>query len=315
MRCKSLKNISIVQVKQRKLLLGKNKRDTSINERISRDEYSMNLSELETERFTMRSTRLTDSDLSPSKKRKKTIKYPTLKEHPLFYDLSGSDVEKYEIFKETAHECFSNIYCEDPEVQRTCLNDITLLRFCIARNFKHKAVLKMWTKWVDWYMDYRPDLITNQEIRHLPLTKYFKIHKTDQEGRSLVVLRPGLIDENLDSDDAMLVCLYIIEKAIKKSERKADGKISVIFDRKGMSQKKDKKWLGTYKKMSQHLQDYYPERLQNAFIVNSNWVVHLIISMMKMFLSKATKDKLCIIKKNSKLLDYIDFENVPEDLQ
>lgn len=141
-------------------------------------------------------------------------------------------------------------------------------------------------------MDYRPDLITKQEVSHLPLTKYIKVHKTDQEGRSIVVLRPGLIDENLDPDDAMLVCLYIIEKAIKKSERKSDGKISVIFDRKGMSQKKDKRWLGTYKKMSQHLQDYYPERLQHAFIVNSNWVVHLIMSMMKMFLSKATKEKL-----------------------
>lgn len=171
------------------------------------------------------------------------------------------------------------------------MDEITLLRFCIARNFKHNAALKMWTNWVDWYMDYRPDLITKDEIRHLPLTKYFKIHKTDQEGRALVILRPGLIDENLDSDDAMLVCLYIIEKAIRKSEH-VDGKISVIFDRKGMSQKKDKKWLGTYKKMSQHLQDYYPERLQHAFIVNSNWLVHLIISMMKMFLSKATKEKL-----------------------
>lgn len=150
----------------------------------------------------------------------------------------------------------------------------------------------MWTKWVHWRIDDRPDLITKEEIANIPLKKYFKIHKTDREGRTLVFLRPGLMEENVDSEEAMKVCLYIIEKATQKSERKSDGKISVIFDRKGMSQKKDKKWLSTYKKMAQHLQDYYPERLKNAFIVNSNWLVHLIISMMKMFLSKTTKDKL-----------------------
>ena len=59
-----------------------------------------------------------------------------------------------------------------------------------------------------------------------------------------------------------------------------------------MSQSKDKKWFPIYKMMGQVLQDFYPERLKVAYIVNANWFTKVVISMVKVFLSKSTKEKI-----------------------
>ena len=46
-----------------------------------------------------------------------------------------------------------------------------------------------------------------------------------------------------------------------------------------MTQSKDQKWFPVYKKMAQTLQDYYPERLNKAYIVNANWFTRVIVGM------------------------------------
>lgn len=64
--------------------------------------------------------------------------------------------------------------------------------------------------------------------------------------------------------------------------------------------------------LGQHLQDYYPERLKIALVVHSNWLVKIVVSMIKVFLSKSTKEKIAIVKNNKHLLDYIPEKNLPE---
>lgn len=168
----------------------------------------------------------------------------------------------------------------------------------------------MWVNWVTWHIDYRPDLLTKKDVKDIPLYKYFKLHKTDHDGRPVVLMAPGSEEIDMNVDEWMKVWLYLIDKATKKSDRVSDGKISVIFDREHMNQSRDRKWFAIYKTMGQHLQDYYPERLNVAIIVNANWFVKIIISMCKVFLAKATKDKIGIVKNNLHLTNYIPEENI-----
>jgi len=312
MKCSLSKNfLRPIMVKQRKMILSSKKRDSSTSERIYEKEIFESQSTMESERlFTLSKTQSVQT--LNTERESKQHNYYEFEDHPSYLGLSGSQYLKFKEFKTLAYHEFIILNCTISDIEQVCLDDLNLLRFWIARNFKLNAVMKMWLNWVNWRIEFRPDLLKKNDVKSIPLQKYFKIHKTDKEGRTLVLLKPGFFEKEINSDDCMKVWIYIIEKAWRKSDRNADGKISVIFDRKNMSQKKDKKWMPVYKLMGQYLQDYYPERLQNAFIVNSNWIIHLILSIVKVFLSKSTKEKLWIIK-NKNLEKYIYRENIPAE--
>lgn len=57
--------------------------------------------------------------------------------------------------------------------------------------------MKMWLQWVNWRIDFRPDLITKNDVKDIPLAKLFKLYKTDHDGRPVVIMAPG----DLDMDD------------------------------------------------------------------------------------------------------------------
>lgn len=150
----------------------------------------------------------------------------------------------------------------------------------------------MWEKWVSWKSTFRPEKITRDDIKDEQIAKYMRVYKYDKDGRAIVVMNPGYSNQNFTVESCEKVAMYIIEKAIRRSERKGDGKISVIFDRDMMTQAKDKAWFPLYKKLGQNLQDYYPERLHVAFVINANWFTKVIISMCKVFMAKSTSDKV-----------------------
>lgn len=166
---------------------------------------------------------------------------------------------------------------------------------------------------MNWRCSFRPDLITKDDVRDLPIYKYFKVYKHDKEGNSVVVITPGYSSQTFDIESCEKVALFIIEKAIRRSERNSDGKISVIFDRNMMTQSKDKAWFPLYKVLGQTLQDYYPERLKVAYVVNANWFTKVVISMCKVFLAKSTSDKVCVVKKFSELEEHIDYNRIPKE--
>lgn len=92
-------------------------------------------------------------------------------DHPLYENLTDLQVAKYERFVQDATEKFDDLEYSIPTLRKTCLDPVNLLRFCIARNFKLKAVMKMWLQWVDWRADFRPDTLTKEDIKEVPLSK------------------------------------------------------------------------------------------------------------------------------------------------
>ena len=65
--------------------------------------------------------------------------------------------------------------------------------------------------------------------------------------------------------------------------------VCVLFDRKNMHNSTEKKWLPLYKELSTLIQDYYPERLHQAYVLHMNWFARLIYQLCKPFIAK--KDK------------------------
>jgi hypothetical protein len=271
------------------MILRKNKLFSSIFERITEEESRSS-----------ESTNASEFD--------RCLTDPIIHNDDTFSELTSSQEKTFTDFVELVREEYLTLGYLPEVVKKECLSNSNLLRFMKARNFKIDAAFEMWRSWVEWRSEFRPDLIRKTDVKHLPLYAYFKVHKQDKDGNPLVVMAPGSCEEELDIEDCKKVCIYLIEKATKKSSKVADGKISVIFDRLNMTQAKDKKWLPIYKMMSQILQDYYPETLKTAFVVNANWFTKIIISMVKTFMAKNTKDKIITIKGMDQLYDHFDHD-------
>jgi hypothetical protein len=307
MSCNLVPDVSIVKIRPRKMILRRNKYNSSILERITVDELNFYKSTSASDSDSLRTISTCSSRNETSRSRNKSCKTVNVEDHDLFKSLTPSQIDKYYAFVDfvNAELKISNF---SKKSQKVYGNSLNCLRFAIARNFKLNPAVKMWRKWTEWYEEFRPDLVTKDEVKEVPLFGHFKLHKHDLDGNPLVVMSPGYLEEDLDVKDCKKVCIYLIQKACKKSDKHNNGKISVIFDRANMSQSKDKKWFPIYKMMSQTLQDYYPERLKVAYIINANWFTKVVISMVKVFLSKSTKEKICTIKNLNQLSAYFDSE-------
>ena len=130
--------------------------------------------------------------------RKQNSKYSSYLLHPMYKNLTDYQAWVYEQFVEIAENDFDEFNCPIKSIKKKCLNKLDLLRFCIARDFKLDATIIMWKNWVKWRIEYRPDLLTKQDIKDCPLSKHFKIHKFDRDGNPFVVLTPGYWEEDLD---------------------------------------------------------------------------------------------------------------------
>mmetsp|Transcript_29417 Transcript_29417/g.29023 ORF Transcript_29417/g.29023 Transcript_29417/m.29023 type:complete len:89 (-) Transcript_29417:38-304(-) len=73
-----------------------------------------------------------------------------------------------------------------------------------------------------------------------------------------------------------------------------------------MNNKTEKKWIPIYKEMSNAVQQYFPERLHQAYILKLNWVGRLMFQVCKPFIPKKTRKKLITLSNEEKLLEYFD---------
>ena len=297
-------NVSIIKVKQKKLLLKSGWQASNVDERIPKDLLIKILQTSDSDVFgheggsTMQSLNtFRDSRLELD-----------VEEHPIYDNMNSKQAKAYDEFVMLANDEFLEFDWQVKSVAKMWLNEINLLRFLKARSFKIKPALKMWKNWVEWRMNYQ--FPKKEDVQDLEIKKHFKMYRQDKSNNPIIIINPGTYEGDVDPDTILSVWVYIIEKATKKSDKQSYGAVSVIFDRKGMTQSKDQKWFPVYKKMAQTLQDYYPERLNKAYIVNANWFTRVIVGMWKVFLSKDTRTKIWTVAKLKDLERYIEPRNI-----
>ena len=129
----------------------------------------------------------------------------------------------------------------------------------------------MWKKWVEWRLEYRADEITEQDVAsEIALGKAYW-NGFDRLGNPTLIIKackhfPGQATQ----DKFIRFFLFLIEQGIKrnlhfKGIRLADqagtGKVSVIWDRNGVTSKNfDSSMLTMMKRLVSMLQDNYAER-------------------------------------------------------
>lgn len=138
------------------------------------------------------------------------------------------------------------------------------------------------------------------------------MRKQNENGNPCIVIKPGATTETYDKELMFKLATYVMEKGTRKADKNGSTQICVLFDRTGMSQATEKKWLPLYKELSSVVQDYYPERLYQAYVLHMNWFAKIMFSMCKPFLAKKTRNKIVVIRNDEHLLEFFNQDTLDE---
>jgi hypothetical protein len=89
----------------------------------------------------------------------------------------------------------------------------------IARENNEKKALQMWKEWVEWRLEYKPEFITELDIKNELKTGKAFLHGFDNEGRPCIIIKNSRhIPEETDFDEFMRFFIYLIEKSLKLAD-------------------------------------------------------------------------------------------------
>ena len=153
----------------------------------------------------------------------------------------------------------------------------------------------MWIKWVEWRLDYQPHKVKRKDIKHTTFRKCLYVGKDFSLGCPCVMIKPGATNDTYTVEELEIVIAYVLEKASKIADKNGSTQLCVIFDRTGMNNSLERKWLPIYKEMSSMIQDFYPERLRKAYVLHLNWFGRLMYNICKPFIAKRTMRKVSLL--------------------
>mmetsp|Transcript_3471 Transcript_3471/g.3215 ORF Transcript_3471/g.3215 Transcript_3471/m.3215 type:complete len:131 (+) Transcript_3471:345-737(+) len=106
-------------------------------------------------------------------------------------------------------------------------------------------------------------------------------------------------------DNMIRYCIYLVEIGIRLADESGNGQICVIYDRGQMTDaNRDPELIGTMKRLSGMLQDYYAERLGALYVLHVNWVYWLMYQAVKPMLQKKTRNKVHVLRNANGLRDH-----------
>ncbi len=191
---------------------------------------------------------------------------------------------------------------------RVLLNNEQIKRFKVARQNNFQKAFQMWINWVNWKIEYKPELIKPEDVMtDYNIGKSF-IHGCDKEGKPIIVILVAKhLPDNVKLENTLKLAIYWFEEAIKLSN---DKEVCVLVDNKDVG------WTNVdYPAVGKNgitaqLQNYYPERLGKILVVNVSLVVRMILKVVFQFLDEKTKSKIVICSKMDDLQKYIDKDNL-----
>jgi hypothetical protein len=191
------------------------------------------------------------------------------------------------------------------------ISDSVVSRFMKARDNKLEEAFNMWSGWVNWRLEYKPDEITEKDVKNELKTGKAFLHGCDIEGRPCIVVKNAKhIPENSDLEEIVRFFIYNVETACKLADEKGIKQICVIMDRENTGWANfDRRFLGKMN-LATILQDYYAERLHAVYILHVNWIFRSIFAMVKPFVAENTKNKMKILGDVSELKNYFKEEDL-----
>ena len=188
-------------------------------------------------------------------------------------------------------------------------SDQTLIRFLKARDFKASKATALFQRASDWRQRTHPENLNLIDIAHELKHGYIFRHYYDKFRRPVLILRAArYFPSKIRVEEAERLILYLLETCIKDMESDVTG-VCLIADMREVGLTNFS--YPHFKHFAHLIQDFYPERLGSAFIVNVSWVVKTMWVTAKPLLNQRTIEKIHFLETREmrKLLEVFD-ENV-----
>jgi hypothetical protein len=169
-------------------------------------------------------------------------------------------------------------------------DDACYRRFLRARKLDVDKAFTMYDNCLKWRASFKPESITMEQIpRELSLGKAYGLGK-DMSGRPVLMVIPARHDpKNSDNQEIVRALVYHCEKAASEM---TDGVETVVLlvDFEGWGLKNADSDLD--KAMIDTVQNYYPERLGAAYLINAPAIFKVAWAVVKPWLDKRTTSKI-----------------------
>ncbi|XP_026380597.1 sec14 cytosolic factor-like isoform X1 [Papaver somniferum] len=225
-------------------------------------------------------------------------------------------------------------------------NDLTLMRFLIARSMDIEKAAKMFTQWKKWRDDFLPSgFIPESEVPdELGSRKvYLQIPSSNAPHHHPVVIVKA--NKHFSSKDQLQFKKFVVhflEKSIASSfvegKEKGDEKLMAILDLGNITYRNvDPRALITgfqflqgrdklihfylvskkYVCCIKSAPNYYPERLAKCYIISMPWFFVSVWKMVSVFLEKTTLEKIVIVgndeEERKSFINEIGEDTLPEE--
>lgn len=188
-------------------------------------------------------------------------------------------------------ELLPGLLSKDPQTRARELvfcNDACLVRY--IRSVKHisvDAAAKRLLFTLQWRREFRPDLISPDEVEPEAVTGKLYMNGFDVKGRPVLYMIPGR--ENTTTYDRQIRYLVYNLELLITSMPPTVGKVCLLIDYTNF---KNNQPFSISKRVLDILQNHYPERLGIAFMYTAPFSLSIFWRIISPFLDPVTKEKV-----------------------
>ncbi|KAN0032832.1 hypothetical protein ACTFIV_006759 [Dictyostelium citrinum] len=215
-----------------------------------------------------------------------------------FKNLNDKQINIFKQFKEKVwidgnEKSTTTGFGEISEKEREWLEDggdMLLLRYLRARDYDLSLSFNLLKNTLEWRNKYKPYEITAESLSYEASSgKQYVFGKS--LGRSVIYLRP--VRENTKNHENQIrLMVYNIERAISLMDKsRGHEQIVLLIDFKDYSIRNAPP-MSVSKQTLQILSDHYPERLGNAFLVETPFIFNVFWTTISPFINKVTYKKI-----------------------
>lgn len=191
------------------------------------------------------------------------------------------------------------------------MDDANLERFLQAREWHVAKAFGLLMETVKFRRECRPERVKPKEVMQANQAGIMYRRGYDKKGHPILYMRPGQNKLDADPDSSIKLLVYMLERAVQSMKRQEGvNGITFIVDYNGYTNANQPP-LAVALRFVDIFQNFYPERLAAAFVIDTPWYFSTFWNCLVPFLPNRTTSKIHYCStSDSKSLDPL-FDQVP----